>query len=142
MKKTLFALVLGCLVAAPTIAHSQVNGQLQASARVTAGETILRGTGARVVSVYVPRNSPLVVTGTHSGQSNFIVHMVKSGNKEFIFNEIGRYNGQALVAEPAAGRYRVAVDADGAWTLKFTQPRPISGPHHWFRVSSLGEAPV
>jgi hypothetical protein len=68
----------------------------------------------------------MVVSGTHSGQSNFIVHLV-GPTEEYLFNEIGRYSGQVVVDEPESGRYRVVVDADGAWTLRFAQPRPFSG---------------
>lgn len=87
---------------------------------------VLRGSGSRVMSIRVPAARPLVVTGTHSGSSNFIVRLVGPTN-EYLFNEIGRYSGQMAVPESRAGRYRVAVQADGAWVLKFVQPVPYSG---------------
>lgn len=86
---------------------------------------VLRGRGARVVSVTVAADSPLVVAGAHSGSSNFIVELVSPETGSInLFNEIGRYSGETAVEDAAAGRYRVKVDADGSWTLTFTQPVP------------------
>jgi hypothetical protein len=62
------------------------------------------------------RSSPLVVTAFHSGQSNFIVHLVGAGNEEFLINEIGRYHGQTLMDSLPRGSYLLYVQADGAWT--------------------------
>ena len=63
----------------------------------------------------------MVVTATHNGSANFIVHMVKGSDTEYLINELGAFNGQALLEEATPGRYRVVVDADGAWVLKFAQ---------------------
>jgi hypothetical protein len=82
---------------------------------------VLRGVGKRVLSVSIARRDPVVVSATHNGSSNFIVHLVKGSNTEYLINEVGPYNGQALVEEASPGRYRVVVDADGAWVLKFAQ---------------------
>jgi hypothetical protein len=68
-----------------------------------------------------------VATAFHNGQSNFIVHLVGAGTDEGLFNEIGAYSGQAAVADVRPGRYRVAIQADGAWTLGFAQPTPPRG---------------
>jgi hypothetical protein len=65
-----------------------------------------------------------VVTGVHRGRSNFIVHLIGYGNlsgTEYVFNEIGRYRGQTLLDSMPRGSYLVWVQADGAWTLRFTR---------------------
>jgi hypothetical protein len=90
---------------------------------------VLTGTGSEVRSLRLAADSPLVVTGTHQGQANFIVDLVGRGDtsgSENLFNEIGSYDGQTAVAEAASGQYRVQVDADGPWTLRFAQPLPTS----------------
>ncbi len=53
--------------------------------------------------------------------------MVGGGDTEFVFNEVGAFSGQALVEEPTVARYRVAIEADGDWTLRFTQPGAVTG---------------
>lgn len=87
---------------------------------------VLRGSGSKVESLRLREDSPLVVTGSHGGSSNFIVDMVGRGGSGdfFLFNEIGGYEGEVAVAEATAGRYRVKVDADGSWELRFEQPVP------------------
>jgi hypothetical protein len=117
----LFAIVVGATLAALPIATPAQPGRTGAQAR---GSVTISGRGARVVTIRLARSTPLVVTGFHNGQSNFIVRLVGVGASETLFNEIGAYSGQAGVAEIRAGRYRVAVQADGGWTLGFAQPSP------------------
>ena len=95
-----------------------------ASAAVAHRDVTIRGRGSRVVAIRLTRNSVLVVTGLHNGESNFIVRLVGPGRDETVFNEIGAYSGQAAVEDVKAGRYRIAVQADDAWTLGFAQPTP------------------
>ncbi len=86
---------------------------------------VIRGVGARVVALRLPATRPLVVSGTHRGSSNFIVDLVpRNGRSTLLFNEIGRFSGQTAVGDAVAGRYRIRVQADGAWVLRFAQPRP------------------
>jgi hypothetical protein len=87
---------------------------------------VLKGSGAQVESLRLAADSPLVVTAEHRGSSNFIVELLGrgGGGQHFLFNEIGSYSGQAAVAEISRGRYRVKVDADGTWTIRFEQPVP------------------
>lgn len=82
---------------------------------------VVRGVGKRVVTVNFSKRDPVVVTATHNGSANFIVHLVKGSDTDFLINEIGPFAGQALVEEVTPGRYRVVVDADGGWVLKFAQ---------------------
>jgi hypothetical protein len=125
MKKIIVALVmllLGGLAALPSATLAQSDrGAAQNRVNVT-----IRGQGSRVVTIRLTRNSPLVVTASHNGQSNFIVHLVSGGTDVSLFNEIGVYSGQTAVTDIHAGGYRVAVQADGAWTLGFSQPSPPS----------------
>jgi hypothetical protein len=90
---------------------------------------VFKGSGSKVIrDVRFETDAPLVVTGTHSGFANFIVELVPRGGGEFdstlLFNEIGKYDGQVAVGEFTTGQFRVSVDADGSWTLKFEQPEP------------------
>jgi hypothetical protein len=86
----------------------------------------LTGAGAEVRAVRLRTDSPLVVTASHNGQANFIVDLVSrgGGGEQNLYNEIGSYSGQVAVADAFAGRYRVKVEADGAWSLRFDQPVP------------------
>jgi hypothetical protein len=79
-----------------------------------------------VKSLRLRTDGPLVVSGGHQGQANFIVDLVSrsGGGSENLYNEIGNFNGETLVEETATGHYRVRVEADGAWTLRFRQPVP------------------
>ncbi len=72
---------------------------------------VVRGFGKRVVTVSIARRDPIVVTGTHTGGENFIVHLVRGGSTDYIFNEIGRYTGQAVVEEATP------VNIVSSWTL-------------------------
>lgn len=86
---------------------------------------VIHGHGKVVKSIRLKTNTPVVVTGSHDGQENFIVDLVGQGQHEFLFNQIGRYEGQAAVEDQLEpGKYRVAIDADGDWTLRFEQPVP------------------
>jgi hypothetical protein len=114
-------LSLGVAVSVAALAVTPTSFGYQNELAADAQSRVVRGTGKRVVSVNIARRDPIVVTGVHTGSRNFIVSMVKGSAKAYVFNEIGRYNGQALVHEGAPGRWRVVVDADGAWTLKFAQ---------------------
>jgi hypothetical protein len=84
---------------------------------------VIRGSGSRVATISLTRSSPLVITAVHHGESNFIVRLV-GPTTDYVFNEIGSYTGQAAVSDVKKGRYRVAVQADGTWSLTFAQPTP------------------
>lgn len=84
----------------------------------------LKGHGARVVPVQTNEDLQPVIRGTHRGQSNFIVDVIGYGDVSGyfnLFNEIGRFKGEILADEEMpAGDYLIWVQADGAWTLKFS----------------------
>jgi uncharacterized protein YdbL (DUF1318 family) len=71
------------------------------------------------------KDSPAVVNATHRGSANFIAELVGPGESELLVNEIGNYDGQVLIEDVAAGRYRLKVEADGSWAFRFTQPVPL-----------------
>jgi hypothetical protein len=41
-----------------------------------------------------------------------------------MINTIGNYAGKVAYADAVAGRYRVAIQADGPWTISISQPVP------------------
>ena len=82
------------------------------------------GTGSRVLTTRLSRRAPLVVTATHNGSANFVIKIVGGGANELLVNEIGHYSGQTVWDAAHSGRYRIAVEADGGWTIKLYQPVP------------------
>jgi hypothetical protein len=62
---------------------------------------VIRGQGKVVKSLRLATNTPVVVTAHHTGQSNFIVDFVGHGAHEYLFNEIGNYDGQAAIEDRA-----------------------------------------
>ncbi|MEZ5101972.1 MAG: hypothetical protein R3C15_19660 [Thermoleophilia bacterium] len=86
----------------------------------------LKGTGSKVVNVTLTKDTPLVVGARHAGTSNFILELVSrnGSGSELLVNEIGRWAGQVAWAYASRGRYRLKIDADGAWTITFNQPAP------------------
>ncbi|MGH2554365.1 MAG: hypothetical protein ACRDHO_01420 [Actinomycetota bacterium] len=113
---------------APSPASDDSTGTPEEEPETTAPPPkILKGSGAKVQRLKVAADSPLVVTGRHSGSSNFIVELVAGGDSILLFNEIGTFREQTAVAEIEAKAYRVRVDADGTWRLRFEQPVPTAG---------------
>jgi hypothetical protein len=95
---------------------------------------VLQGTGSRVLSLRLVADAPLVVTSRHTGSSNFIVQLVgrgaTAGVDANLFNEIGSFEGQTATADTSAGPYRVSVQADGSWILRFQQPVSTGSERH------------
>ncbi len=88
-----------------------------------AGTWTLRGSGSRVIPIQARSGFQALVSATHRGDANFIVHMTGYGwttGEEFLFNEIGNYSGQTLVDVPR-GPFLVDVQADGPWTIRFSR---------------------
>lgn len=88
----------------------------------------LSGSGMKVTSLNVSRESPVVIKGTHRGESNFIVDVLGGDYPDNAFNEIGNYSGTTVLTGLSLGKHRVRVNADGPWTLKVTQPDPPASP--------------
>ncbi len=83
-----------------------------------------KGQGSRVLRIRTTSDLQPIVTAKHRGESNFIVQLIGYGTvtgSNLLFNEIGNFNGQTLVDDMPAGSYLLAVQAEGAWTLRFTR---------------------
>jgi len=76
----------------------------------------LQGTGQTATRPVTPPASVSVVTLTHNGRSNFIVHAFHGGQDDSLTNAIGPYQG----SRPLFGTDPVTFDihADGAWTIR------------------------
>lgn len=79
------------------------------------------GEGSTVVGPVMIDGS-VTVTGEHEGESNFIVRLMNddaesSFDQTIVFNEIGTFEGETRVRHD--GLALVAVEAGGAWRLKF-----------------------
>ncbi len=85
---------------------------------------VLSGDGSKVVPVVLRASTPLVVSGSNSGSSNFIVDLHRNGSDQNLYNEIGPFSGQVAWSDAHAGRYRLAVEAEGPWRIVLTQPQP------------------
>jgi hypothetical protein len=98
-------------------------GRPSSSAKLIPGS--ISGTGSRVIQIRTTRHLQPIVTATHRGQSNFIVHLIGFGDtsgEPFVFNEIGNYRGQTLIDDLPKGHYLLYVQADGGtWSLRFTR---------------------
>lgn len=110
------ALTVPGLAARPAASRSAVRVDGQPYPR------IFSGSGSRVLTTRIPRKVPLVVTATHNGSANFVIKLVGNGANELLVNEIGAYSGQVVSGDAHSGRYRIAVEADGTWTVRLYQP--------------------
>jgi hypothetical protein len=84
--------------------------------------TNVKGSGQIVTGVFTATTSRVVVSTTHSGESNFIVKIIKyNGTKtydyESVTNEIGNYSGQKIINLTKGTKYYIYVRADGDWTV-------------------------
>jgi hypothetical protein len=74
--------------------------------------------------VKTSRSVQPVLTASHNGQANFVVQLIGYGSvhgTDLLVNEIGHYHGQTLFDQSVPrGTYVIAVQADGAWTLRFS----------------------
>jgi hypothetical protein len=92
------------------------------SARAQAIPGRITGRGARVVPIRSSADLEPIVTARHRGEANFIVEVIGYGDVTgtiLLFNEIGQFKGETLADPMPAGDYLLAVQADGAWTLRF-----------------------
>ena len=68
-----------------------------------------------------------MVEASHSGGSNFVVSVVGNGVDELMVNEIGSYSGTVAMENLLRGRYRMSIQADGSWSIRYRQPQPRGG---------------
>lgn len=76
------------------------------------------GTGDAVPSL-TPFREPAIVTLTHQGTSNFIVHPVNSAGTEGMSwaNDIGNWTGTVFQPKESRAITAASVQADGVWTI-------------------------
>lgn len=87
------------------------------------------GNGSGITATFELQEGLALFATTHSGESNFITHLLDSEGEtvEYLTNEIGDYSGVSVGRADDDGTYLLNVDADGAWTIEITQPRPTTG---------------
>lgn len=85
----------------------------------------ITGTGQQASSKFTLEEGLSIFEMTHSGSSNFIVHLLDNNGDitEFLANEIGRYGGSKAVGVQEAGEYLFDINADGTWIINIKQPR-------------------
>lgn len=97
---------------------------------VTQAPLEFSGRGDKVITnITLPRGA-YYVEYTHSGRSNFIVHLYYDSNgsgKDFLVNEIGNCSGQTVIESALEGVVQnglLEVEADGAWKISI---KKVSG---------------
>ena len=78
---------------------------------------VVAGKGDDIRGLFTPLISRTAYQFTHQGQSNFAVYLVCDTHKDLLVNEIGRYNGEAMVVFRDAKGCLWDVTADGTWTI-------------------------
>lgn len=90
----------------------------------------LSGAGQQASQKFTLESGLSIFRMTHSGQSNFQVWLLDdSGQRiDLLVNEIGPFNGAKAIGIERQGIYILDISADGQWTVKIEQPRPINAP--------------
>ena len=84
------------------------------------------GTGSTATKKFSIEGGMTAFHFKHDGERNFIVKLMgTSGGEKYLANEIGTWEGYHPANIPA-GEYILDVDADGAWNIEITQPRPTT----------------
>jgi hypothetical protein len=86
----------------------------------------LSGAGPGTSEVQLSHTGPLVATARYAGTGTFVVRLepTSGGPGATLFERLGPYAGQTLLAQPQPGSYRVRVEASGRWSLRLAQPEP------------------
>ncbi|MDE5854414.1 MAG: hypothetical protein K2H19_05055 [Ruminococcus sp.] len=82
--------------------------------------TSFSGHGADITGAFKSTGN-MVCTVSHNGTSNFIVYayeLIEDGDREYVVNEIGEYNGQSVMKLKKDTLYFFNVEADGNWTIE------------------------
>jgi len=87
----------------------------------SSGSLKYTGSGDDIRSFSVTSGGGFIVSGTNSGNSNFIVHITDTSGsvEDFVFNEIGPYSGKKII-RIGAGKHYLDVNAEGSWTIIIT----------------------
>ncbi|MGP4009186.1 hypothetical protein [Streptomyces sp. 4N124] len=106
----------------------------------------LSGKGQQATETFTVTDGLAVFHSTCSGcEANFIVELLDSSGqlKDLLVNTIGAYDGSRAQGL-SAGRYRLSMQADAAWTVTITQPRHESAdslPHMYQGKGDQVEGP-
>ncbi|MFC0037110.1 hypothetical protein [Actinomadura rayongensis] len=76
---------------------------------------VAHGRGDQVLRLLMPTTGLTTATITHQGSDNFIVNAYSGTEQQNLINEIGRYDGQALLPD---GTALITISADGRWNLR------------------------
>ncbi len=80
------------------------------------------GTGTDITNSFNCTGEPLIIGFSHTGQGNFIVHLLNSSTGEiadYLVNEIGPWTG-TIPLTPPEGEYFFEVTSDGDWEIIIT----------------------
>ncbi len=85
------------------------------------------GTGQQVIGPFSSKSTSIRIksTNTSTGGGNFAVSLfaASDGSQQDIpVNEIGSFSGSTISQENENGPYDAAVDSDGNWTLRISNP--------------------
>lgn len=88
------------------------------SATGTSDTQSFSGTADAVTAPFTVESGILSVTGTHQGESNFIVHGITAeSDTHYLFNERGPYTGQTTLQVAVGTKLVLDVQADGPWDI-------------------------
>ena len=98
--------------------ESPTSSKTISSSASTSKSLSYSGKGDDIRAFSVTGGGGFVISGTNSGDSNFIVHITDSSGdiEEFVFNEIGPYSGKKIIHLDAGSHY-LDVTAEGSWTI-------------------------
>lgn len=75
------------------------------------------GRGDDIRGVFAPSKTRAAYRFAHQGQGNFIVHLICDSHSDLLANEIGPFNGEAIVVFNDAQACLWDITADGAWSI-------------------------
>lgn len=90
----------------------------------------LSGTGQQATEKFSLESGLAIFRMSHSGQSNFAITLLDSNGEivELLVNEIGSFDGAKAVGIRTKGEHLLDISADGKWSVKIEQPRPLTAP--------------
>ena len=90
----------------------------------------LSGTSQQASQKFTLESGLSIFRMTHVGTSNFIIWLLDNTGEEveLLVNETDNFDGAKAVGIETNGTYILDVSADGQWTVKIEQPRPITAP--------------
>lgn len=99
------------------------------------------GIGQRASLTFMLEEGLSIFTLTHKGQSNFSVFLMDSNGQkiELLANAVGSFNGSKAVEISKKGTYLFDISADGEWSIKIEQPRPITADVKPKIISGIGQ---